>query len=305
MTTDKAAFGGTELMYNELMSRLPDDIKEKYSIFTYPINADDTKPLIYWNHLSYDQSNVQFLQNPQLVDYIHHFVFVSHWQAEQYRKIFNIPGFKTTVIKNAHLGINKKQFSTNSPVKVCFTSTPWRGLDILLDAWEQLDVSNCELHVFSSTEIYGKEFMEQEDDKYKYLYERCNSLENVVYRGFIENEKLLEELPTFDILAYPCNFEETSCLSVIEALAAGLRVVTSNLGALPETTEGWATLYPFMTNPQLHAQKFKTLLQNEINNIRKTDVVKMLKQQQAAYNNKWSWDTRIHDWTNFFKTLGE
>ncbi len=305
MTIDKIPFGGTELMYNELMNRLPEGIKEKYSIFTYPVNADDTKPLIYWNHLSYDQPSVQFLKNPQLVDYIHHFVFVSHWQAEQYRKIFNIPGFKTTVIKNAHLGINKKQFNTASQIKVCFTSTPWRGLELLLDVWEQLDVSNCELHIFSSTEIYGKEFMQQEDEKYIHLYNRCKLLKNVVYRGFIKNEKLREELPTFDILAYPCTFEETSCLSVIEALAAGLRVVTSNLGALPETTEGWATLYPYLSNLQLHKQKFKQLLQNEINNIRNTQVIKKLKEQQSTYNTRWSWDTRIHDWTTFFKNLGE
>ncbi len=37
--------GGTELMYNELMSRLDPKILERYSIFNYISNADFNKKL--------------------------------------------------------------------------------------------------------------------------------------------------------------------------------------------------------------------------------------------------------------------
>jgi glycosyltransferase involved in cell wall biosynthesis len=90
----------------------------------------------------------------------------------------------------------------------------------------------------------------------------------VVYRGSIPNSELRAELPTFDILAYPNTFEETSCIAVIEALSAGLRVVTSNLGALPETTEGWARMYPYLMDPSLHAQTFANILLEEIELVR-------------------------------------
>ena len=47
--------GGTELMYDELMKRLPMNYQEEFSIFNYLPYADFSKPTIYWNQLSYDQ----------------------------------------------------------------------------------------------------------------------------------------------------------------------------------------------------------------------------------------------------------
>ena len=293
--------GGTELMFEELIKRLPPHYLEKYSIFNYPAYADFDKTTIYWNQLSYDQEAVQFLKDPEIVEKIDHFVFVGNWQAEMYRKVFNIPGYKTHVLKNACIGVDTT-LPKSDKIKLCYTSTPWRGLDVLIEAWKILQPSDCELHVFSSCKIYGTDFSKQ-DALYEDLYQQCMGTEGIVYRGSVANEDLRKELPTFDILAYPNTFEETSCIAVIEALSAGLRVVTSNLGALPETTEGWARMYPYLMSPELHAQKFAQILGEEIALYKEGELRQHLKNQIKIYGSRWSWDARIQDWIKFLDGL--
>ena len=295
--------GGTELMYNEFVRRLPKEYLDKFSIFYHPTYADSSKTTVYWNHLSYDQDGVQFLSSPEYVNLIDNFVFVSNWQAEQFRKKFNIPGYKTQVMKNACIGVQQRQSGTRNTVKLCYTSTPWRGLDILLQAWDVLKPENAELHIFSSTKLYGKEFAESNENRYQDLYDKCNLLPNVVYRGYITNEELRKELPSFDILAYPNTFEETSCIAVIEALSAGLRVVTSNLGALPETTEGWARMYPYLASPELHYLTFADILDEEIHKMKTGELDSHLELQKQIYAPRWSWDNRIKEWIDYLNIL--
>lgn len=289
-------------MMEELQKRLPERLAQN-SVFNYPVQADPSKKLIYWNQLSWDQHSVQFLKQEEAVNQIEKIVFVSNWQCEKFREKFNLPGYKCHVIKNACAGVGDRQFTKRDKVKLCYTSTPWRGLDVLLRAWELLQPKNCELHIFSGTLIYGQEYAKIEDKNYKELYEKAMALEGVVYRGNVPNEQIREELLDFDVLAYPNTFEETSCIAVIEALSAGLRVVCSNLGALPETTEGWARMYNYRVDKEAHAHLFANLLSEEIEKIRSGELIEQLKKQVEVYKPRWSWDTRITEWQALFKQL--
>lgn len=297
--------GGTELMYEELMRRLPEETKNRVSVFNYVANADFGKPTVYWNQLSYDQQAVSFLSNQEAVNRIDGFVFVSHWQSEAFRRTFGIPGYKTRVIKNACIGVGQRQPGKRDKLKLCYTSTPWRGLDVLLDAWDLLKPTDCELHVFSSTKIYGRAFAVSEAGNYEELFDRCRNTPGVVYRDFTDNVVLRSELPGFDMLVYPSTFEETSCISVIEALSAGLRVVASNLGALPETTEGWARLYPYMADKRTHAVNFAAILAEEIELMKSDALAEHLEDQKKIYAPRWSWDKREQEWKSFLNTVNQ
>jgi glycosyltransferase involved in cell wall biosynthesis len=79
-------------------------------------------------------------------------------------------------------------------------------------------------------------------DEYSALYAVCQCTSGIYYRGSLGQEQLAQELLGVSVLAYPNTFAETSCIAVMEALAAGLLVVSSDLGALPETCQGFARL---------------------------------------------------------------
>lgn len=294
--------GGTELMHNELMRRLNGNFSD-ISIFNYPMYADTNKKTVYWNQLSYDQQAVNFLTDPNNIKQIDHFVFVSYWQAEMYRKLFPIPTEKINVIKNACIGTKKRSNTSSQRVKICYTSTPWRGLDVLIEAWNILQPKDAELHIFSGTKIYGPEFHAQQKQYFNELYTKCKNTPGVIYRDNISNEELRNELHEFDILAYPSTFEETSCISVIEALSTGLRVICSSLGALPETTEGWSRMYNYVDDFNRHAALFAKLLDDEISNIRSGYLDSTLEEQTTIYAPRWSWDIRITEWEQFLNSI--
>ena len=73
------------------------------------------------------------------------------------------------------------------PLKVAYTSTPFRGLAVLLEAWEQAAPRDAELHIWSSLKLYGPG---ADDAPYAALYARAGSLPNVHYHGLLPNAAL-------------------------------------------------------------------------------------------------------------------
>ena len=214
--------GGTELLYKTLIEKLGKDELQGINLFTFALAEELLKSgqiNIFWNHLSYDQPNIQEYLNKELVNKVQYFVYVSNWQYEKYRYHFQIPENRSLVIKNAIKPIELKQ--KPNKIRLIYTSTPWRGLEILLDAFSLLGRDDVELDIYSSTIIYGTIFYDQNEKNYNSLFQRAKSMKNVNYHGYASNEDIREALLRAHVFAYPCTFEETSCLSAIEAGMAG------------------------------------------------------------------------------------
>ena len=103
-----------------------------------------------------------------------------------------------------------------------------------------------------------------DDGPYEHLYERARSMPGVIYHGIAPNNELRAALRSMHFLVYPCTFAETACLTVMEAMAAGCRVIVPSLGALPETTGGYARIYPWNPNEDEHAATFSEVLADEM-----------------------------------------
>ncbi|SEE50524.1 glycosyltransferase [Bradyrhizobium erythrophlei] len=297
--TPDRPLGGTELMIEALHLRLGSDIdKVDLRVNYFDIESLTGRPLVLWMHHNSDQEAVQWCSDPELVSRVTTFVFVSHWQLERYKAAFGIPPHKCVVLRNATaIDPQRRAWKRDSPLKFAYTSTPFRGLSVLLDAWDKLDAPDAELHVWSSMRLYA-----MEDHDFSDLISRASDTPGVIYHGLLPNEELKRTLRDIHFLAYPSIFEETSCLAVIDAMAAGCRVIVPDLGALPETTAGFARVYRWKDDPAVHATEFARVLRDEIANPwRGRSNLAQAQQDYCAAT--YSWDVRKDEWKHLISRL--
>jgi 2-polyprenyl-3-methyl-5-hydroxy-6-metoxy-1,4-benzoquinol methylase/glycosyltransferase involved in cell wall biosynthesis len=143
-------------------------------------------------------------------------------------------------------GIDLSRFDEvveRNPHKMVYSSSPDRGLPALLAMWPKIRerVPDAELHVFYGFDNWEKAALSRGDEAQlraiRQLVDRMHALstEGVVYRGKVDQKTLAREFLSAGVWGYPTWFSETSCLTAMEAQAAGLRIVTSAIAALEET----------------------------------------------------------------------
>ena len=299
--------GGTELQVELLYKYVDNTLLDKVQITTSvpeKIPLHPSKPNILWQQNSYDQPNLA----PWFKDKDNHkkydwYVFNSHWCYEKFRMMFDIPTNKCLVIKNAidKIEPRKLDYTKGDPVKLIYTSTPWRGLNVLLAAMQLLNNKNVHLDVYSSTQVYGDQFKEVNDKKFQDLYNQAKSLKNVSYIGYKPNEFIKDNLKNYHMFIYPNIWEETSCIAAIEAMAAGLYCVTTDYGALFETGAEFITYVPFEKDYIRLAHTFASVIDVAANRLGDDGVKDHLKMQIEYTNKFYSWDLRKSIWNRFLE----
>ena len=283
---------GTELMVAGLKERLGDELERINLQVNYPGgDQSDKRARIVWMHHDINQQWVQWCKNKELLDLVDCFVFVSYWQRERYLNAFSLPPQRCVVLRHAlEIDRETRRWDTGPILRCAYTSTPFRGLNVLLAAWERLKPTNAELHIWSSMKLYLGD-----DEPYQYLYERACSMRRVFYHGIVPNAELRAALRNIHVLAYPCTFAETACLAAIEAMAAGCRLIVPSLGALPETTAGYARIYPSNPVVEEHVTAFSQILDAELANPWAGDPDLCLR-QQAHCAAVYDWARCLREW---------
>ena len=95
--------------------------------------------------------------------------------------------------------------------------------------------------------------LEKFDDNYnKYyinLYKLLINNPNVEFYGSVPQNVLFQHMKDSMIFFYPNTYPETCCSSIIEAMAHKCNIITSDLGALRETSNGFSKLFdPLIPN---------------------------------------------------------
>jgi glycosyltransferase involved in cell wall biosynthesis len=157
------------------------------------------------------------------------------------------------------------------------------------------------LDVYSSTEVYGKAFYEHNDHYYHDLYNQAKKLPNVNYIGYKPNEYIKEHLKDYRLFVYPSIWEETSCISLLEAMAAGLYCVTTNYGALYETGAEFPMYIPYSNDYRSLAKKFAVSIEMAALSLEDPNITEHLKMQKKFVNYFYDWKIKGNAWNRFLK----
>jgi glycosyltransferase involved in cell wall biosynthesis len=298
--------GATEIQMEMLNKHVDKDLLNQFQICTSipgKVPIDPSKINILWQKNSWDQNNLQpFFRDKTRHNEYDWYVFNSHWNYEKFRYFFDIPTERSIVIKN---GIDKfpkrKIYKKGDPIKLIHHCTPWRGLNVVLRAMQEIKNPNIIMDIYSSSQVYGDEFKKHNDDQFKPLYEQAEKLPNVNYIGFKPNEYILEKMPSYDMFVYPSIFEETSCASALEALASGVHVITNNFGALYETCAEWPVYVNYSTDYESMASATGNAIEVAASYLHEDFIQEHLEEQQKFYKRFYSWKKKGMEWTSFLK----
>jgi glycosyltransferase involved in cell wall biosynthesis len=303
----KNANGGTELAKRKLASLIDPELLSNFQIIcSRPREIETDKIRLFWCHdLPEDPESKKF-QDKSFKDSFHKYVFISDWQYQRYQLVHGIPyDDKSIVIES---GIepapsNVFDMKDDGKIHIVYTSTPQRGLDILVPVFEKLAEIHSDIHldVFSSFKIYG---WDEADKQFEPLYNRIRNHPQMTYHGFVANEQLREHLNTSHIFAYPSIWLETSCRAMLEAMSAGLICVHPNFGALPETSGGLNIMYQGdFEDRNAHANAFINHLNASITFVRDKQHESMSRFNKLFVDGRFNIDRIKNQWDMMLNSL--
>ena len=258
------ANGGTEIAKRKLTQIIKPELLEGTQIISSrprELNEENIR-IMFFHDLPNDPESAKF-KDENYRNKFHHFVFISNWQFQQYQ---NFLGFeysdKCSVIESGFEPIEVDwEAKKTDTIRFCYTSTPQRGLNILVPVFESLlkdfPAINMHLDVFSSFKIYG---WDDADKQFEPLYDKIRNHPNMSYNGYVNNEELKSYLKEAHIHAYPCTWQETSCRAMLEAMSAGLQCVHPNYAGLPDSSGSLNLMYQGDSDPNKHAAIFRDAL---------------------------------------------
>ena len=282
------AFGGTELMARRMENNINIDLLDNFQIFMSRIteDLDPTKKKIFVAHDLPEDPETHFLLDFLMLNKFSAFVFVSQHQLNRFKFRYPmLPLDKCFVIENAIEPFTETREENKGPLKLIYTSTPHRGLNVLVAVFNELKKNlDIELDVYSSFKLYG---WEERDKEFESLFDVCKNSEGINYHGSVSNQEIRDALRKADIFVLPSIWEETSCLCLIEALAADLICVHSSLGALPETAKGHSVMYQYAEDLNKHAGRLFSNLWSTIGQLEEMNVRPGMQTQQSIFFNNY------------------
>jgi len=246
------------IIHNRKVFPIPNTMKYKQSVFY----SQDTHDTPCFSGLK---------GNRKALDMFDRIWVLSHFHKQDFLKIFDIPEEKFFILGNAapdiqlgckewienyyedgdhnhrddiecgSLDWNKLPFLCSNcektPLQFIYSSTPFRGLDVLLKAWTKIIVKypTATLHIFSSMKIYGAEELDDLHFGKMFSDMKNGRFKNLIFHGSVPQAEMFECMKKSFMLLYPNTYPETYCNVIMESRACRTPFITTDLGSLKET----------------------------------------------------------------------
>jgi 2-polyprenyl-3-methyl-5-hydroxy-6-metoxy-1,4-benzoquinol methylase/glycosyltransferase involved in cell wall biosynthesis len=219
---------------------------------------------------------------------------VSSWHRDQIAEVWEVSKDHITVVPNS---VDRSLYDVPPKVvsgglKLFYQSRPERGIDYLIapgGIMERLLKRRPESHLYVAGYDNSPEHMQ---GYYAQVYRRIEELPNCTRLPFMDKATLAKTQKGMDLLVYPSEFEETSCITAMEAQAAGLPFLGSACGALPETCEGGGAKLVPLKDGKCDAESFF----NYLTGVERKELDRLRKLQQAkAESLDWARSAEILD----------
>lgn len=280
------------------------DNLQKYNWVVLPtlsqedIDLAHTHDTIVWIHVPtlYAPDFVfNFFYDESITKNVKAYVVQSEFHKKDLVKNFGADPKKVFVLNNAFEPIEYVEKRTDH-VNFIYTPQGSRGLDILLESFSKIKDSNISLTVHgcscSNCLQESNNFSGRDDSRVDFV-------------GYTDHNTYIRNLQQANVLAYPCKFEETAGIAVMEAMSAGVKVICTDLGALPETTMGFAKIvrgfpreiYKQRIKRKKYIRIFTKEMKKAIRQIRNNKFDPSA--QVKAINERFSWKNTEKQWIDF------
>lgn len=175
----------------------------------------------------------------------HKRILLNTYSAGQPALIARLQPEDVVVTRN---GIDPEQFTVGvvrNPKRVVYSSSPDRGLYTLLTMWPTIRsaVPDAELHIYYGFENWEKSVAAGVRTDHPWLSAEMlaeikrtiATTPGVTMHGRVSPSALAVEFMSSGVWAYPTWFSETSCITAMQAQAAGLYCIATPVAALNET----------------------------------------------------------------------
>ncbi len=296
--------GGTERMMVGILSRLKQEYHDKFQLIPSRVRElhDDRIRIYHLHDLPWDPET-KHLADENSRNRFHKIVYCGQWQMNMYQNMLGIPQNQhSCVIDTAITPFGPIDKGDSNEIRLIYTSTPQRGLNILVPVFEKLceKHDNIVLDVFSSYKIYG---WADADQQFEDLFNKCRNHPKINYHGFAPNEVVREHVAKAHIFAYPSIWPECNSQSLIEAMSSGAICVHPNYAGLTDTSGNITVQYHWDQDPNVHANMFYAVLDDTIQKMQNNDMSPYLHFQKTYADYRYNWDKIGNQWNALCESL--